>query len=255
MKSERTGAGDPQDSVRLLWRDRFDGQNRRGPKPAFSVDEVVDKAIDMADSDGLSAFTMRGLANAMGMTPMNIYRYVPSRSVLTDLMVDQVCAEAAVGDLRGISLEASLNAVAERNRELFVAHPWAATVNTARPAVGPGQTGKYETELAALTAWGLSDIETDAALALVIGFVRANFRDATEHQEAVVDSEVSDAEWWEANEPLLSELIGEEEFPLSTRIGRAAGEAHGSSVEHGFAYRFGLERIVAGVVELAGRNV
>ena len=248
---ERTGGGDPQESVRLVWRAELDQPKRRGPVPAFTVDQLVGRAIEIADREGLPALTMRRLADSFGMAPMNIYRYVPGRAVLIDLMFDQICAEASGQDLRKESLADSLMAIAEQNRQLFSAHPWAATVGTARPAVGPGQSRKYETELAAIADRDLEDIDTDAALQVVIGFVRSNFRDAAEQAAAVEESGASDAEWWAANAPLLEELVDPDEFPLATRIGRAAGEAHGSTIDAGFAYRFGLERIIAGIVELA----
>jgi AcrR family transcriptional regulator len=248
--NSRTGAGDPARSLRLLWRDQQSQARRRGPRPGLTIDDVVDAAVELADAEGSQAVTMRRLASSLDVAPMALYRYVPSKAELLDLMLDRVYqdmprAAAAEGGWRS-----RLKAVAEENRALYRAHPWAAEIATTRPPLGPGQLAKYEHELGALDGAGLDDVSADAALALVVGFVRANAREAAESDFARSESRISDAEWWEQAAPVLAELVDPDAFPLASRVGSAAGEAQGTAHDPDRAYEFGLERILDGIARL-----
>lgn len=248
---DSTGGGDPQRVVRLLWRDSLEAGPRRGPVAAFTVDQVVDQAIAIADASGLSSLTMRSLAAALEIAPMSLYRYVPSRAELVDLMFDRVCARMAHRERYEGDLRERLAAIAGENKAMYESHPWAATVVTGRPSVGPGQTGKYDRELRGFRDSGLGDVEIDAALGLLLGFVRSSHRDAVEADAVRAESGLSDEQWWRANGPLLAGLVDPERYPAATRIGAAAGERHGGAVSAGHAYRFGLDRVIEGIVALS----
>ena len=69
MSSESTGHGEPDRTLRLLWRHRLgDPVGSRGPKQRTSVDVVVDTAIEIADEEGMEALrVIRGLdSDAVG---------------------------------------------------------------------------------------------------------------------------------------------------------------------------------------------
>ncbi|HEX5113850.1 MAG TPA: helix-turn-helix domain-containing protein [Pseudonocardiaceae bacterium] len=128
--TDRTGAGDPARTLRLLWRDtRASG---RGPRPGLTVDGLVAAAIEVADGRGLAAVTMRRVARSLGVAPMSLYTYVPGNAELLDLMLDAVYARMSRTDLAGRSWRAQVTAVAPENGELFRRHPWAAMVSTSR---------------------------------------------------------------------------------------------------------------------------
>ena len=94
MASVSTGHGEPDRTLRLLWRHRLgDPLGSRGPKQRSSVDEVVDAAIQLADDEGIEAVSMRRIAERLGLKPMSVYTYVPGKAELIDLMVDQVDGE------------------------------------------------------------------------------------------------------------------------------------------------------------------
>ena len=50
---------------------------RRGQP--VSIPEIATTALAMIDEDGLDALTMRGLAEAIGVTPMTLYRYLANK--------------------------------------------------------------------------------------------------------------------------------------------------------------------------------
>ena len=232
----RTGEGDPARTLALLWR-RTEG-GRRGPKPKLSVDAVVDAAIALADESGLEAVTMRAVAERLGVSAMTLYTYVPGKAELLDLMLDALWLAMRRHGWSG-DWRSRLREVAEANRALYSAHPWAARVTTARPPLGPGVLAKYEHELGALDGLGLSDVGMDAALTLVLGFVQGI--------AAQEPATTPDAEWWETAGPLLAEVVDPERYPLASRVGTAAGEAQGGAYDAERAYAFGLERLLDGL--------
>jgi AcrR family transcriptional regulator len=227
----RTGEGDPARTLALLWR-RVEG-GRRGPRPRLSVDNVVEAAIALADEAGLDAVTMRAVAERLGVSAMTIYTYVPGKAELLDLMLD------ALWLAMPREADPTIRAVADANRKLYDQHPWAARVTTARPPLGPGLLAKYEHELAAFDRLGLSDVDMDAALTLVLGFVQGI--------AAQEPASTPDTEWWEAAGPLLAEVVDPARYPLASRVGTAAGEAQGGAYDAERAYEFGLGRIIEGL--------
>lgn len=249
----RTSSGDPARTLALLWRERRDGERQRGPRPRLSVDGVVDEAVALADGAGLDAVTMRALARRLSVSPMALYTYVPGKAELLDCMVDTVHARMP---RRAWTADASwrdrLRTVAEDNRALYADHPWAARVSTARPPLGPGSIAKYEHELAALDDTGLGDVETDAALGFLQGFVQAA---AIASQESMRSR--SEAEWWAEAGPLLGRVLDTERYPRAVRVGGAAGASQGAAYDAERAYRFGLERVLDGleaIIEPVGRT-
>lgn len=249
MTSRRSSAGDPTRTLRLLWRDPEDSP-RHGPRQGLSIDAVVATATGIADAHGLEVVTMRRVAQALGVAPMTLYTYVPGKDELLDVMLDAAYAEMPRSDTSGLPWRQRLTAVAEENRELFRGHPWAALVSTGRPPLGPGATAKYEHELAAFDGLGLDDVDVDACLAHLLGFVQSCARAAVDARAARADSGVTDEQWWAANAPLLSRVLDPNRFPRATRIGAAAGAAHGTAHDPEHAYEFGLARLLDGLGRL-----
>ena len=252
MTIDRSGAGDPDRTLALLWRRPH--EPRRGPRPTLTVDRVVDTAIELADVDGLSAVTMRRLARMVDVAPMTLYTYVPGKAELLDLMLDAVYARMPLADTTGRSWRERLAAVADENRALCAVHPWVAAVSTGRPPLGPGQVTKYEHELRALDGQGLSDVELDAALAHLLAFVRAHARDAADALTARRESRMDEEQWWAANAPLLAQVLDEAAYPTAVRVGTAAGRAHGGTWSADHAWAFGLGMLLDGIAALVERR-
>ncbi len=248
-RRERSGGGDPARTLELLWREpaRTSG---RGPKQRSSVDEVVAAAVEIADTEGLEALTMRAVAARLGLTPMATYTYVPGKAELLDLMLDAVYREMNRAELTGLPWRERVSTVAAENRELLARHPWVAYVPTTRPPLGPGLAAKYDHELRAFDGLGLDDVEMDAALTLLLGFVTSVARIAIDTARAATDSGMSDREWWERTAPVLERVFDPERYPLAARIGSAAGRAHDSAYSADHAWEFGLARVLDGLAGL-----
>ncbi|NEW25742.1 TetR/AcrR family transcriptional regulator C-terminal domain-containing protein [Nocardia cyriacigeorgica] len=248
---ERSSAGDPVRTLELLW--RVPSSSGRGPKQRSSVDEVVAAAIEIADAEGIGAVTMRAVAAHLGLTPMATYTYVPGKAELIDLMLDAVYLAMPRADLTGLPWRERVATVAAENRAMLTEHPWVAYIPTTRPPLGPGQTAKYDHELHAFDGLGLDDVQMDAALTYLLGFVTSVARIAKDTAVAAATTSMSDTEWWERAAPLLESLISPDRYPLATRVGAAAGAAHDAAYSADHAYEFGLARVLDGLERLIGR--
>jgi AcrR family transcriptional regulator len=249
VPSERSSAGDPARTLALLWRNPA-AVPRHGPRQGLSIDTVVAAATQVADTEGLEAVTMRRVAKALGVASMTLYTYVPGKAALLDLMLDAAYRSMARVDTSGQPWRQRLAAIAEENKALFENHPWAATISTIRPPLGPGMMTKYEHELLALEGLGLDDVLMDASLTYLLSFVQAWARASADARAAHQDSAMDDSEWWATSGPLLARVLDETAYPIAARVGSAAGAAHGSAYSPGHAYTFGLARVLDGLSTL-----
>jgi hypothetical protein len=145
---------------------------------------------------------------------------------------------------------AALRFIAQRNWDLYRRHPWMLEITTGRPVLGPHASLKYEAELRPLDKLGLSDVEMDATLTLILSHVEGCARAQAIRERTQHDTGMTDAEWWVAHAPLLDKIVDPTLFPVATRVGTSAGQAYqgASSPEH--AFTFGIDRILAGISEL-----
>jgi AcrR family transcriptional regulator len=246
MTPEFTGGGDPARSIALLWR-RRDERPARGRKPTLTVDAIVAAAIEMADEAGLGALSMRALAERLQAGTMSLYTHVPGKAELIDLMLDTVLGETARPDDLPEGWRARLELVARENRALFQRHPWMLEVVTFRPPMGPGVIAKYDFELRALEGIGLTDVEMDSVLTLMLGYVHAAARQALEATLVEQRTGLTDEEWWAAQAPLLEQVLGPDDFPVAGRVGTAASKEYQGLWDPVNSFEFGLERVLDGI--------
>ena len=133
MAREHSSAGDPTSSLVLLWRT----PGARASPSGLGPDRIVRGAIELADADGLSAVSMRRVADRLGAGTMSLYTHVPGKAELLDAMLDVVLAETArpqdvPGGWRG-----RLEVVARENLALLRRHPVDPGGRHRAAAVGP----------------------------------------------------------------------------------------------------------------------
>ncbi|MFJ4526419.1 TetR/AcrR family transcriptional regulator [Streptomyces sp. NPDC088810] len=95
----------------------------RGPRPAYTRDDIAAAAVRIADAQGLDAVSMRHVAAELGCGTMSLYNYVPRKEDLYELMVDAAGAEHAPWEPSG-DWRADMRRVAGQTRELMHRHPW-----------------------------------------------------------------------------------------------------------------------------------
>lgn len=242
-------AADPRRTIERLW--GVPEKPRRGPKPKLTVDQIVTAAIEIADTEGISALSVRRGAERLGVSPMSIYTYIPSRAELLDLMIDRVHGELT-DPPPSHDWRVTMTIIAEDAWELYHRHPWLLQLTTGRLPLGPRTFAKHERELSAVDAIGLTDLEMDAVVAMVNSFVQGMARGSVESASLVCRTGMTDLEWWTASAPILAEIPEADAglFPLAARVGQAAGKAHGAASNPLHTFRFGLARILDGVQQL-----
>ncbi|MEU7907892.1 TetR/AcrR family transcriptional regulator [Actinoplanes sp. NPDC049118] len=235
----------PVRTLELLWNLR--AHSGRGRRAGIGIDQVTAAAIEVADADGMDGLSMRSVADRLGVGTMSLYRHVSSKEELLDLMVDSVSAEVRYDDAGHGDWRSRLERVARSNRSMFERHPWLLRAFPRRPPQGPGVIGKYDAELRTLEGIGLTDVEMDSALTLVLGYVRdatANLLEWTTMSERTGQS---DDEWWAELAPLLDRVLDRERYSLAVRVGTSAARYYEGLHDPEHAFEFGLQRVLDGI--------
>lgn len=143
----------------------------RGPKPALSREQVLKAAIAIADRGGLGALSMRSVAEKLGFTTMALYRHVPGRAELLELMRDLAIGEPPVPEAASTWRE-RMSAWARANVELHHRHPWLLEMEIKGPPLGPNHLRWLEAGLAILAPLGLPERELVALVTAIDSYVR-----------------------------------------------------------------------------------
>ncbi|SCG67763.1 TetR/AcrR family transcriptional regulator [Micromonospora halophytica] len=251
MSVEYSGTGDPARSLALLWRTREKTSRKGGD---LSVERIVRAAIEVADTEGLAALSMRRVAERLAVGTMSLYTHVPGKGELLDVMLDTVYGETTRPPDVGGGWRGRLEQIARENWALYLRHPWLLQVATTRPPLGPNVTAKYEYELRAVEGVGLTDLEMDAVITLVDGYVHGAVRGAVEAAQAAQRTGMTDEQWWRAHAPYLEKVMDPQRFPTAARVGSAAGQEYQGPSDPARAFEFGLARILDGVAVLIGER-
>ena len=133
----------------------------------LSRERIVHAAIAVADEGGERALTMSAVAGSLGpYSAMALYRHVPSKDALVDLMVDEVTGEVDLPDAPDSDWRVDLHNIALSSWEMATRHGWYARLVHASPPLGPNMLRRTEAVLEILTRQGATgaDAVTYAAL-------------------------------------------------------------------------------------------
>jgi AcrR family transcriptional regulator len=125
---------------------------RRTP---LNRDRIVRAAVEHADETGLESFSMRGLAPALGVVPMALYKHVRNKEELLDGMVDVVFSEIEDPSTGG-DWKADMRRRAISAREALKRHPWAIGLMESRMAPGPANLRHHNAVMGCLREAGFS---------------------------------------------------------------------------------------------------
>lgn len=207
------------------------------PRSPLTAERVLAGATELADRIGIEAFTIRKLADELGVKPMTIYHHVPNKEAILDGIVDLVFGEIDLPpedlDWRSAIRHRTVSARTVLNR-----HPWATPLMETRTSPGPATLRHHDAVLGCLRRGGLS-------------------LELTAHAYAVVDSYLYGFALQEASLPFdgeedLGELASSimehlpvEEFPhfveFTVEHALQPGYAFGNSFE------FGLDLLLDGI--------
>lgn len=164
----------PTSSLALTWRlhETREESARRG----LTLRDIVDGAIAMADEEGLGEITMARLAARLGFSTMALYRHVPGKAELIELLFE---AGIGVPDSETVvpgEWRASLESMARQMSSVYRWRPWLLDIPIAGPPASPNNLRWLETGLRALRDTPLTVQERAAVVAAVSSFVRGNER-------------------------------------------------------------------------------
>ncbi len=226
----------------LLWEDR--SPSTRGPRAAFTPEEVVRAAVSLADEEGFGAVTMHAISARLGFTTMAIYRYFPNKEALYDAIVDVGlgCPPRPVDPSGPWRLEVTRWAHAKR--EMLCARPWLAELPFVAAPHGPNWLSWLEALATPLSRTGLSAADLGQMISVIDGYTRG----ASDTSISLARSRargVSDQAWAAAVGADLGRAIGDPRFTVFASILTAASEGKARSMAESFD--FGLQRVLDGV--------
>lgn len=247
---ESTGGSDFRISLKLLWGTKE--RAPRGPKPTLTLEQIVGAAVALADAEGIENVSMRRVAERLGVGAMSLYRYVPSKAELLDLMLDTIHAEPAdvQAPADSESWRTRLEWHARESRALIRRHPWMLQVRMGqRPPLGPNILAVFNAYLGTVKDIGLTPAETLAVTELVGNYVQGATRRDVEAVQAVEESGVSDETWWDERSEFWERYFDVERFPHITFMWEQGG--YEEPIDQ---FEFGLQRVLDGIeAMLAGR--
>lgn len=144
--------------------------NPRQERPRLSRQRVLECAMTIADTGGLSALTMRSLAKELNVKPMALYHYFATKDEILDGLVDLVFAAIELPNVHGQWRE-EIRRRAHSARQELGRHPWAIALLESRTIQGPATLQHHETMIATLRTAGFSPRMTAHAYALIDSYV------------------------------------------------------------------------------------
>ncbi|TQM80059.1 TetR family transcriptional regulator [Saccharothrix saharensis] len=232
-----TAKGDGQRRVlELLWKDAR--RPARGPRRGLTMERIVAAAIQVVETEGPAALSMRRVAEELGVGTASLYTYLPGKAELEALMVDAIGAGDPLPDDWPGDWRAKVEAWARTDHELYRKHPWVLHLVATVAAPGPNLLRWMDSALRVLRGTGLTEAEKMAVVESVDAYVRGQAR-------LSLDTREPSAEEVRERDALLGELVDFEPYPALVETVRA-----GVSPYAGDKFEFGLRLLLDGVEAL-----
>jgi TetR/AcrR family transcriptional regulator, tetracycline repressor protein len=198
---------------------------------------VLERAVALADAEGLTAVTVRRLAQELGVTPMALYWHFQNKDHLLDALAAQVIAEIDLGVDRTTPWLAQLETLLHSVLRVFRAHPWAATLFIHRANRSDSYLRALDVMLDILRQGGLSP-------AYAVNVARHALRTVT---MLITDEPGGADEQAQRSERAFLESLPPDLFP---RVIEAADPLAVCGDLDAY-YAFGLELLLSGIAEVA----
>ncbi|WP_166350438.1 TetR/AcrR family transcriptional regulator [Phytoactinopolyspora limicola] len=208
----------PLRTLELLW--GRTAPSSRGPKPTLSVPKIVRTAIGIADEEGLDAVSMRRVAEELGFTTMSIYRHIPSKEDLLDLMQDAAAEFPADVDPESMPADwrAAVHWWARHNITMFRRHPWWLDLPISTPPMGPHHIRWMDLMLRALAPSGLAAEQKLGVLMLISMYTLSVGRLDQSMRRGAVRTGVNPEQWESVYTTMLAEVVDPREFPAVAEL-------------------------------------
>ena len=241
----------PPSGLERLW-----GREELGrtPRMGLSLARVVQSGVELADSDGLAALSMKRVAERLGFTTMSLYRYVASKDDLLLLMHDTAWQPPSDLDISSDDWRSGLTLWTREQHQIMQRHPWLDELRFIERAGTPSQLAWIELGLRALADVPLTEYEKMAILLLLSGYVSTQARlAATAVDGAQRGAFENPDQATEAFGELLRTVVSPERFPALLRAvdGGAFAPVAGPTYA---PFEFGLDLMLDGIDVLMRRQ-
>lgn len=229
---------------------------QRGPKREMSIDQIVEKAIEIADKHGLEAVSMNRVASEFGFTAMSLYRYIPSKDDMLLLMQDAACDIPLPAERPPHEWRESLREYVMGTIGIFRDHPWYGDIPISSIPITPNNLRMVDWALRPLQDMPLNDYEKMSIVLLLSGYARSSGmlqRDINRAVQAGTSVETFSGLHYSA---ALQALVKPEQYPNLHPVvmsGAYTGENE-SENNVGDDIEFGLERILDGIEQYLDRK-
>ncbi|MFI0738191.1 TetR/AcrR family transcriptional regulator [Streptomyces sp. NPDC021100] len=219
----------------------------RREQPALSREQIVSAALDLLDTDGLEALSMRKLGARLNAGATSMYTHVSTKDELIELVVDEVYGEIGVpaaDDPAG--WREAAGRCAHGLRTTILRHPWLAPAlgGLGLTQLGPNAMRLSEGLLALFEAAGLPADEADLAVSTVSAYVIGMSISEAAWLTTVARSGRTEREWVRGLWPAAEEATGEHP-QVRARYAALRDRDPRETRDEKFAY--GLRRVLDGL--------
>ncbi|WP_436777821.1 TetR/AcrR family transcriptional regulator [Yinghuangia sp. YIM S09857] len=130
----------------------------RAPRrPPVTAEAIVDAALDIVDTEGLEALSMRGVAQRLGTGAATLYAHVQNKEELVELVLDRVNGEVRLPEPDPDRWREQLRESARQIRDVYAAHNDLAKAGFGKVPTLPNSLTAIEGMLTLLKAGDLPD--------------------------------------------------------------------------------------------------
>ncbi|MFE0381001.1 TetR/AcrR family transcriptional regulator C-terminal domain-containing protein [Streptomyces inhibens] len=216
------------------------------PEHELTRERIVRAAIEIADAEGLTALTMRGVAARLGVAAMAPYRYVTSKDDLVLLMADAAFGEGTYPATPPHGWRARLELGAHTLWTVFRRHPWLAQLSPlTRPLMLPNLMVHAEWALSALDGHGLNPATMLELHVLLYSYVQGIAINLEQEAQAEAATGLTEDQWMDQQAAALQAIVTSARYPVFTKVISAFTDGYDLRLDELFA--FGLGPLLDGV--------
>lgn len=143
---------------------------RRTPRNTLNPDRILDAAITLLDREGAEAFTMRALAEELGVGTMAVYSHFRGKDEISDAVAQRLLDTVELPPGGSADPAGELREVCRQVYRLFTEHPSALQLLTMRPLRGDDAIAVIDRMLGLLRRAGLSRADSARAHVALMQF-------------------------------------------------------------------------------------
>ena len=213
------------------------------PRPPLSRQRVIEAAVAVADERGVTAVSMRKVAERLGVEAMSLYHHVANKDAILDGIVDAVFDEIELPE-PGLDWRTAMRRRATSARDALSRHSWALGLIESRRNTGPATLRHHDAVIGSLRAAGFSIADAVHAVSVIDSYV---YGFALQEQQLPFETP-------EQLENAASELVRRmppDAYPHLRQV--AVEHTVGSGYTYADEFAFGLELILGGLERLLVR--